>query len=215
MAKADADGILFETVHQRKDGTTFPVEVSSRGVTVGGTRTLVSVVRDISARKRMEAELYRSRDALELRLLSIGELLELSLWREAEAQGVKVRAICVINPGNPTGSVMDWDNIAMVIRFAKAHNLAILADEVYQENVYLAGDRFVSFAKVLTAFPAVFLLMAGGYLAQMLPWSWDLRWERGLVSVGWIGRLLVLAVAAWVAIQVRGSQIQPFIYFQF
>jgi aspartate/methionine/tyrosine aminotransferase len=76
-------------------------------------------------------------------------MLESSL-REAEAQGVKVRAICVINPGNPTGSVMDWDNIAMVIRFAKAHNLAILADEVYQENVYLAGDRFTSFAKVLT-----------------------------------------------------------------
>jgi aspartate/methionine/tyrosine aminotransferase len=73
-----------------------------------------------------------------------------SSYQEAVAQGVQVRAICVINPGNPTGSVMDWDNIAMVIRFAKAHNLAILADEVYQENVYLAGDRFVSFAKVLT-----------------------------------------------------------------
>jgi aspartate/methionine/tyrosine aminotransferase len=73
-----------------------------------------------------------------------------SSYQEAVAQGVQVRAICVINPGNPTGSVMDWENIAMVIRFAKAHNLAILADEVYQENVYLAGDRFVSFAKVLT-----------------------------------------------------------------
>jgi len=75
-------------------------------------------------------------------------MLESSL-REAEAQGIQVRAICVINPGNPTGSVMDWDNVAMVIRFAKAHDLAILADEVYQENVYLEGDRFVSFAKVL------------------------------------------------------------------
>ena len=76
-------------------------------------------------------------------------MLESSL-REAEGRGVKVRAICVINPGNPTGSVMDYDNIAMVIRFARAHNLSILADEVYQENVYLTGDRFVSFAKVLT-----------------------------------------------------------------
>jgi aspartate/methionine/tyrosine aminotransferase len=75
-------------------------------------------------------------------------MLESSL-REAEAQGIQVRAICVINPGNPTGSVMDRDNVAMVIRFAKAHDLAILADEVYQENVYLEGDRFVSFAKVL------------------------------------------------------------------
>lgn len=75
-------------------------------------------------------------------------MLESSL-QEAEAKGIKVRAICVINPGNPTGSVMDYDNIAMVIRFAKAHNLSILADEVYQENIYLAGDKFTSFAKVM------------------------------------------------------------------
>jgi len=75
-------------------------------------------------------------------------MLEASL-KDAEAEGVRVRAICVINPGNPTGSVMDWDNIAMVIRFAKAHGLSILADEVYQENVYQPGLKFVSFAKVL------------------------------------------------------------------
>ena len=31
MAEANARGILFETVHRRKDGSTFPVEVSSRG----------------------------------------------------------------------------------------------------------------------------------------------------------------------------------------
>ena len=37
----------------------------------------------------------------------------------------------------------------MVIRFANAHGLSILADEVYQENVYLQGDRFDSFAKVM------------------------------------------------------------------
>jgi len=75
-------------------------------------------------------------------------MLEMSL-QEAKRYGVKVKAICVINPGNPTGSVMDRENIAMVIDFAKAHNLAILADEVYQENIYLQGDKFVSFAKVM------------------------------------------------------------------
>jgi aspartate/methionine/tyrosine aminotransferase len=62
---------------------------------------------------------------------------------------VEVKAICVLNPGNPTGSVLDRDNIAMLIRFAKTHDLAILADEVYQENVYLQGDTFVSFARVM------------------------------------------------------------------
>ena len=50
MAKADAHGLLFETVHRRSDGSTFPVEVSSRGETIDGTRTLISVVRDITER---------------------------------------------------------------------------------------------------------------------------------------------------------------------
>ena len=44
---------------------------------------------------------------------------------------------------------MDRDNVAMVIKFAKANNLSILADEVYQDNIYLEGDTFTSFAKVM------------------------------------------------------------------
>ena len=59
MAQADAGGILFETVHLRKDGSTFPVEVSSQGATIGGVRTLISIVRDISERKRTEEEILK------------------------------------------------------------------------------------------------------------------------------------------------------------
>ncbi len=76
------------------------------------------------------------------------QMLEESL-HEARRYGVRVKAICVLNPGNPTGSVLDRDNIAMLIAFAREHGLAILADEVYQENIYLPGDRFISFAKVM------------------------------------------------------------------
>ena len=75
-------------------------------------------------------------------------MLEESL-QEARRYGVTVKAICALNPGNPTGSVLDRDNIRMLVVFAKSHGLSILADEVYQENIYLQGDRFVSFAKVM------------------------------------------------------------------
>ncbi|MGA3160253.1 MAG: aminotransferase class I/II-fold pyridoxal phosphate-dependent enzyme [Terracidiphilus sp.] len=71
--------------------------------------------------------------------------------RAAHAQGTRVKAICIINPGNPTGAVLDEKNIAMVLNFARQHGLAVLADEVYQENIYLPGDKFVSFARVLDA----------------------------------------------------------------
>ncbi len=77
-------------------------------------------------------------------------MLEDSL-RAARVQATRVKAICIINPGNPTGAVLDEKNIAMVLDFAREHGLAVLADEVYQENIYLPGDRFVSFARVLDA----------------------------------------------------------------
>ena len=36
LAKANHEGILFETLHRRKDGTDFPVEVNSIGAEIGG-----------------------------------------------------------------------------------------------------------------------------------------------------------------------------------
>jgi PAS domain S-box-containing protein len=65
MAIADSRGILFETVHRRKDGSTLPVEVSSGGATIGGVRMLMSVVRDITERKRAESALRDSEEQLE------------------------------------------------------------------------------------------------------------------------------------------------------
>ena len=67
----------------------------------------------------------------------------------AKKAGINPVAIAVINPGNPTGAVLSRKNIGMVIRFAKKHGLAIMADEVYQENVYGEGLEFHSFAKVM------------------------------------------------------------------
>jgi aspartate/methionine/tyrosine aminotransferase len=67
----------------------------------------------------------------------------------ARAGGITPRALVVINPGNPTGGVLGAADVEMVLDFARAHDLAVLADEVYQENVYGAGLRFCSFAAAL------------------------------------------------------------------
>jgi PAS domain S-box-containing protein len=60
MEQADREGILFETIHRRKNGSTFPVEVSSQGATIGDLRTLISIVRDITQRKQAEEALRNS-----------------------------------------------------------------------------------------------------------------------------------------------------------
>uniref|UniRef100_H2Z4L3 alanine transaminase n=1 Tax=Ciona savignyi TaxID=51511 RepID=H2Z4L3_CIOSA len=59
------------------------------------------------------------------------------------------RVLCVINPGNPTGQVLSRENVADVLKFAKKNNLFVMADEVYQDNVYADGCAFHSFKKVL------------------------------------------------------------------
>ncbi|SPF52373.1 putative Histidine kinase [Candidatus Desulfosporosinus infrequens] len=56
---ASNKGILFETIHYRKDGSSFPVEVNSQGALIGKEHILLSVIRDISKHKQAE-EKYRS-----------------------------------------------------------------------------------------------------------------------------------------------------------
>ena len=68
-------------------------------------------------------------------------------YAKAAESGVNIKGIVVINPGNPTGAILDAASINELIAFAKEHHLAIMADEVYQENVY--GGEFISFAKAL------------------------------------------------------------------
>ena len=43
-----AEGIRFETAHRRKDGGTFPVEVSARSIRVEGVPYSQSIIRDIT-----------------------------------------------------------------------------------------------------------------------------------------------------------------------
>ncbi|XP_078060159.1 alanine aminotransferase 2-like isoform X2 [Mustelus asterias] len=59
------------------------------------------------------------------------------------------KVLCVINPGNPTGQVQTRQVIEDVIKFALEEGLFLLADEVYQDNVYAEGCQFHSFKKVL------------------------------------------------------------------
>ena len=60
-------GLLFEGIHRRRDGSSFPVEVSAQGAEIDGRRILVSVVRDISERQWIEAALSERTAALEER----------------------------------------------------------------------------------------------------------------------------------------------------
>jgi PAS domain S-box-containing protein len=55
---------VFESRHRRKDGSSLPVEVSSRTIEVDGRLFRQSVIRDITERKRMEEDLRRATRAM-------------------------------------------------------------------------------------------------------------------------------------------------------
>jgi PAS domain S-box-containing protein len=54
--------VTFESRHRRKDGTVFPVEIRARRFPQGEHRLRYSLVRDITERKRAEAELRESEE---------------------------------------------------------------------------------------------------------------------------------------------------------
>jgi PAS domain S-box-containing protein len=54
--------IRFESAHQRKDGSLYPVEVSLNVITFEGEEYVCAIARDITARKQAECELQRSEE---------------------------------------------------------------------------------------------------------------------------------------------------------
>jgi PAS domain S-box-containing protein len=58
----DNESATFETIHMRKDNSTFPVEVSSRVVMIEGSKYYQTIGRDITERKRIENTLKESED---------------------------------------------------------------------------------------------------------------------------------------------------------
>jgi alanine transaminase len=68
-------------------------------------------------------------------------------YDKAVAEGVDVRAIVIINPGNPTGASLSEEDVRAVLEFARESRLVVLADEVYQTNVFVG--QFHPFKRVL------------------------------------------------------------------
>ncbi|KAI8982448.1 pyridoxal phosphate-dependent transferase [Mycotypha africana] len=72
----------------------------------------------------------------------------------ARREGVDVRALVIINPGNPTGQCLSSENMKDILTFCFEKRLVLLADEVYQTNIYEPEQRpFISFKKALMEYP--------------------------------------------------------------
>ncbi|MFA4876942.1 MAG: PAS domain S-box protein [Methanoregula sp.] len=82
LQRLDRDGYAtFESVHRRKDGSTYPVEVSTHTFRYKGKYVDLSIIRDITGRKNAEEALQKSRAQYREIVENISEVI-LTLNRE-------------------------------------------------------------------------------------------------------------------------------------
>lgn len=84
----------------------------------------------------------------------------------------KTRAIVIINPNNPTGSLTNETTLRGIVEIARKHNLVIFADEIY-DKILFNGDKHISIAALADDHPCVtFSGLAKSYLGPGLRLGW-------------------------------------------
>ncbi|MBD1822103.1 PAS domain S-box protein [Cyanobacteria bacterium FACHB-DQ100] len=144
--QAGREGILFETIHQRKDGSEFLVEVSAQSAVIDGELIVLSVLRDITERKRSESALCQSEERL--RLAMAGAQMETwdvdlttgkAIWSEqhftmlgfdpvATGEATEEMWASRIHPDDLEQVIQEWQQARQEHRFYQSEYRVIRAD---------------------------------------------------------------------------------------
>lgn len=94
--------------------------------------------------------------------------------REAleRALGPRTKALLVNSPSNPTGHVLDEEEIDTVASFAREHDLVVISDEIYDAFVYDGPHRSVA-----SRYPRTVLL--GGFSKSLGMPGWRIGYAVG------------------------------------
>jgi PAS domain S-box-containing protein len=157
---------IFETEHQRKDGTILPVEINAHVVSIQGKQVMVSVVRDITERKKAEDLLIRvnrklstlndlTRMDLANQVFVVKGFLELMKIHVAD-QGPILKDIQKIEQGTQiineivefTRDYQDlgknppkWQNASLVLLYGVSHvSLGEIRPDIRTENLEIFAD---------------------------------------------------------------------------
>src|SRR6201998_2880349 len=88
----------------------------------------------------------------------------------------RTRAIVLINPNNPTGSLCSRQMLERIAEVARRHNLVVFSDEIY-DKLILEDIPHIAFAAVA---PDVTCITFGGMSKNYLVPGWRIGW--GIVS---------------------------------
>lgn len=72
----------------------------------------------------------------------------------AKKDGTPIKALVIINPGNPTGGCLSLDAMKQVVQLCYDEGILLMADEVYQANIFDPQSKpFISFKQVVRDMP--------------------------------------------------------------
>lgn len=169
--QANSMGLIYETLHLRKDGSTFPVEISSRGTRLGGERMILNIIRNITERQRFEQALSREKELAQVTLQSIGDAVittdafgriksinpvaeQLTGWRKSEAQGRPLRQVFRIVNANTSEPVENpVDTLLKGNKDPDSNLLQGNQDDSFTDNTLLMSQDKREFAIALSAEP--------------------------------------------------------------
>ncbi|KAK2836986.1 hypothetical protein FQN49_006523 [Arthroderma sp. PD_2] len=94
---------------------------------------------DWGHRPELEA-VYADTGAVESLTPAVVKKLEEALIA-AEARGVKIRVLIIVNPHNPLGRCYPRETLVEIFRFCQKHELHLISDEIYGLSVFDSGEN--------------------------------------------------------------------------
>jgi PAS domain S-box-containing protein len=91
LRSGETEKLDFETLHQRKDGSTYPVEAHIQCSILDSKPVLVAIILDITERKRSEEELRNNKELLEQRVIDRTTELGVAIAEASQANAGKSR----------------------------------------------------------------------------------------------------------------------------
>lgn len=129
------------------------------------------------------------------------------LGKKGETPGVWEKTVLL-----PLSGVLTFHLVAATWVLFRAQSFQVVKDVFSQ--IFTMFDINI-FEQWVQSYNGVAILMLIGYVFHFAPSSWqnDMRKSMSYLPVPVLSLLLVLAI--WVVVQVKSSDVQPFIYFQF